>query len=44
MCVEQIIGFDAPQRLSRGFADAQTHHDSTRRVVTDVKVIFIPVV
>lgn len=44
MRVDQIIGIDAPQRVSRGFADAQTHHDSTGRIVTDVEVIFIPVV
>jgi hypothetical protein len=44
VCIDQIIGLDAPQRVCRGFADAQTHHDSTRQVVTDVEVIFIPVV
>ena len=44
VCIDQIIGLDAAQRVCRGFADAQTHHDSTRQVVTDVEVIFIPVV
>ena len=44
VCIDQIIGFDASQRVCRGFADKQTHHDSTGQVVTDVEVIFIPVV
>ena len=44
VCIDQIIGFDASQRVCRDFADKQTHHDSTGQVVTDVEVIFIPVV
>jgi hypothetical protein len=44
VCIDQIIGFDASQRVCRGFADKQTHHDTAGQVVTDVEVIFIPVV
>ena len=42
--VDDSIRVDAPQSVVGGFADAKTHHHTSRSVVTEVKLVLVSVV